>query len=329
MNEVDTHPLYNKKEWVFTQPTIRVNSSVMLKDLATDEEIKCNITSSSSCREGMISDIRTALQRRTTNFVKLGDRAWEGNLKLTHSISLGDPRCLGNGETVLLVHTKERVISRKDAQDFLKVSDAVVGIPCALLNPNRKPGDWWRTDPAQSYQKFKDDHYTLEWWGADNFVLQHPALFASVLGLYRQVFLLFQAGWGRKVLESIDHSRVERVLTEPSWKDALELAEQLRPWISVPVPTHGLVSNIPFPWYPRQAKQVSYWQRFIRLQRALHRYPAEEVFGGDFVDGWALLNKGPQYTGAFALWGEAKTLTAAHKKLMELGKPKEKSSGSE
>lgn len=335
LSSTDKHPLMGAVGWVFTQPYMHVHSSVMIKDLKTEEEIKLNITSYAHCREGAISEIRTAMQRRCTNQIKKGDKAWEVALKPTCSISLDDARCLGVGDTVLSVHdtldykTKQYGIKDERLEEFLRVCDAIVGIPALLLNPNRKPGDWWRTDHNKAIKPQAGDSRYIGWNGADNAFLRHPALFASMAGLFRQAFWLCKAGFGSKVLKELDYGRVEKVLTDPSWKEALELAESLKTWISVPVPAGGATSNVSFPWYPRSAKQVSYWQRFIRLQRALHRHSTDEVFGGDIFEGWALLNKGTQFSGAFTYWGEAKKLTPAHKHLMELGKPKEKANEAE
>ena len=332
MIDTDKHPLTSEPTWLFTQPYINVRSSVFLKDVETAEEIRMNIMSFSHCREGLISDIRTTLKKRTTNFIKKGECAWEGVLAPTHSLTLNDSRCLGAWDTVLSVldvpdPTTGPIIKDNVVKKFLKVADAIVGIPSLLLNPNREPGDWWRTDTktacrGDSHRRF------IDWGGADNFLLRHPALLAIITGLYRQAFWLCRSGYEDKVLASVDYSQVEKVLTKPTWKEALELAEQLKTWISVPVPQRGSVGNVSFPWYPRASKQVSYWQRFIRLQRALHRHSADEVFAGDIFESWALLNKGSQFSGAISFWGEAKRLTPAHKRLMELGKPKEKTSES-
>lgn len=335
MSEAEKHPLTGHVSWVFFQPNINVHSSALLRDLKTEEEIKINITAYSDCREGLISDIRRTLQNRTTKFVKAGRRAWEGANKPTHSITLDDARCLGKGNTVLSVNEAFwKVCTTKDqVEEFLRVCDAIVGIPSLLLNPNRKPGEWWRTDPEKAVREkprvIDWDARVIDWNGTDNAFLRHPALFASVTGLFRQAFWLCRAGFGKKVLESVDYSKVEKVLTEPTWKEGLELAEALKTWICVPVPQGGNTKNVSFPWYPRSAKQVSYWQRFIRLQRALHRHSADEVLGGDIFEGWDLLKKGTQYSGAFSFWGEAGGLQPAHKRVMALGKPKEKTDEAE
>ena len=328
MINTDKHPLTRANGWIFTKPFLHILSAVMIKDLKTEEETKLNITACRDCREGAIHDIRNALRKRCTNQIKTGGRAWEIELKPTHSISLGDIRCLGAGDTILSVRDSQvehqYSIPNEGTEEFLRVCDAIVGIPSLLLNPNRKAGDWWRTDPSKAIHSQDVVTRCIGWNGADNAFLRHPALFASVTGLFRQAFWLCKAGLGNAVLKDLDYGRVERVLTDPSWKEALELAEGLKTWISVPPPPGGSFENVSFPWYPRSAKQVSYWQRFIRLQRALQRHSADEVFGEDLFGSWALLNKGTQFSGVFTYWGKAKELTPAHKRLMELGKPKEK-----
>lgn len=335
MSDTDKHPLTDAPGWVFTQPYMDVHSSVMIKDLKTEEESKINIHSYAYCREGSISEIRTALQRKCTNQVKKGDKAWEVALKPTHDIILNDPRCLGAGDTVLSIHdtfdykTKQYGLKDEEVEGFLQVCDAIVGIPALLLNPNRKPGYCWRADLGEAIKPQLGNSRYIGWNGADNSLLRHPALFASITGLFRQAFWLCKAGYGDRILKDLDYRRVEKVLTDPSWKEALELAESLKTWISVPTPAGGSFHNVSFPWYPRTSKQVSYWQRFIRLQRALHHHSTDEVFGGDIFEGWTLLNKGTQFSGAFTYWGEAGKLTPAHKHLMGLGKPKEKKNEAE
>lgn len=334
MTDTRTHPLTGVAEWRFSQPHIRVNSSVFLTDLKTGEESKVNISTIGRCREGLIVDIRTALKRKTTNFDKSaisGAFAWNGTLSRTHSITLEDSRCRGKGDTIFSVRNtpganKILPIPAKKVEEFLQVCDVIVGIPSLLLSPARKPGDWWRTDPKTACEPRGNATQDIHWCGADNALLRHPALFSSITGLFRQAFWLCEAGLGPKVLADVDRDRVEKVLTAPTWREGLELAEDLRTWICVPVPAGGHRENVPFSWYPRTSKQISYWQRFIRLQRALHRHSADEVFGGDIFAGWALLNKGYQFSGASSYWGDAKQLTAAYKNMMKLGKPRELSS---
>lgn len=333
MTKAEKHPLADASSWKFSKPYIRVRSSVFLEDLATSERNKVSISTVGCCREGLISDIRTVLKGRTTNFIKKGENAWEGVLVPTHSITLEDARCRGKGDTALSVRDAFLLDTKKPrgvkVEEFLRVCDAVVGIPTLLLSPARQPGDWWRTDPKKSVKADGEFGVELYWNGADNVLLRHPALFASITGLFRQAYWLCKAGFGPNVLADLDYGKVEKVLTEPTWKEGLELAESLKTWICVPIPAGGTLQNVSFPWYPRAAKQVSYWQRFIRLQRALHRHSADEVFSGDIFESWALLNKGTQFSGAFTYWGQESVLTPAHKLVMKLGKPKEKTGEAE
>lgn len=345
---LEQHPLSGKDDWQYNQPASGVSTYYVSRDLSSGEETVRRLAHFTSCRENLISYLRQALQRLNTNKEKYGDRAWEVSLKQTHDIVLDDRRCRdGNHRTLLAIHDPipnweiAGEGDHVDEEEFLQVANIVVGLPAALLDPNRRSGDWWVTPlkgfrgkaPATGEAPKADGQAQqnyLRWRGVDNFVLRHPALLATLIGLYRQAYLLCACGFGPQVLDSVNHDDVVEAISEAKWKPIFALADQARPWINVPAAQNSSPVNYPFPWHTPGRKKVSYWQRFVRLQRAVRRHGYDEVLGEDLAQGWSLLNKGTQYTGAFSFWGVEKDLKDAHRRIMKLGKPlKRKKDGQE
>ncbi|MCI0528699.1 MAG: hypothetical protein L0Y56_14775 [Nitrospira sp.] len=314
---MNTHPLSKDGRWTFAKPALGFHSSFVLLT-GEGEEQKKSISNAGYCREAIISNIRTGFKGGGFTNFQGGGKPWEGKLKPTGKILLAHPLCSGHGETKLQIAFP--TLTPFDHLQFSRVADALVGIPCTLLNPDRQPGDWWVTKKEEA----KDGDFAY-WYGSDNFFLRHPALMAIVLGLFRQARLLCTCGFGGEVLKGVEHAEIVEAVSTVNRKAALGLADRLRAWISVPVAAGSeTAGNFPFPWYPRKAKQVSHWQRFVRLQRAAHRHGYDEVLGEDFHDGWGLLDKSPQHhTGVFSFWGGHgdQKVTPAHKRIMSLGKP--------
>lgn len=313
----NVHPLSKDPRWTFCKPSAGFYSSFVLLT-EKGEEQKRSVSNYGHCREAIISIVRTGFQKGGFTNFQGGDKPWEGSLTPTGRILLAHPLCSGHGETKLQITMPAGAAF--DHLQFSRVADALVGIPCTLLNPNRVPGDWWITKE----EEVKDGN-NLHWYGSDNFFLRHPTLMAIVLGLFRQSWLLCTRGFGNEVLKGIERAEVEEAISTANPKTAFILADKLRTWISVPVAVASETpGNFPFPWYPRKSKQVSHWQRFVRLQRAIRRHGYDEVMGEDFHKGWQLLDKSPQYhTGVFSFWGGHgdQKVTPAHKRIMDLGKP--------
>jgi len=306
-------------------------SAYIVRDLRTgDESVKNLHVPNFSCREGLIGSVHNPILHSCAERKQTAGSYAVTTTKVGELI-LDDPKVLGPGKTQFLVRATPTaqmpILGAEVAELVMKVADLVAGIPLLLLNPKRPAGDWWRTeknflpggkDPATGLEKTAN----FCWWGSDNSVLFHPAYLSIAFGLYRQAYALVNAGMAEQVLASVPREEVEETLTAADWRRALGIIEAARPWIQVPIGKGGELGNYPFPWYQRATlKSTSYWQRLIRLHRAIRRHGYEAVFG-NFFSGWNLDMSTPGIcTGAFHFWGKDKELTEANKRLMELGKP--------
>lgn len=322
-SDVEKHPLQDNPRWLFHQPNMRFESKYILRNLETGAESVKDIQAGFTCREQLIGAIRTPFAQFTTTHTQK-PRSYEMETKVVSEIKLEDERLLGAGLTrfsVLLPRKSPAEDEKAVAASIAKVADLVAGIPLLLLNPRRQAGGWWRTpEPYAGYNR-GTGFFSAVWLGSDNSVLRHPALLSVGMGLFRQAYLLHYAGMAEAVLASVPHEEVAEVLDAADWRRALGIVEKLRPWIQVPPGKNGAPHHYPFPWYQRSGiKSVSYWQRLIRLHRALRRHDFETVLQ-PLREGWNLSGTTASYTGAFNFWGEGKNLTEAHKRLMTLGKP--------
>ena len=133
--------------------------------------------------------------------------------------------------------------------------------------------------------------------------------------------MLCRAGFADQILESVDQKEIEECLSSGSWRQALLIIRKTRPYIEVPVGKKGRVGNYVFP--------LGYWQRMHRLQIGARRHGYETLLDQDFTTGWSLEMKGTNWTGLYNFWGEKGKPSEAHSRLMKLGKPRSKESGSE
>jgi len=333
---METHPLKldEHPRWVYYKPTLSMLTEVLLVNLHNRKETpgKAQVGGSYSCREELCNNLRNKFITLAVlvDVMNPASKPWEKAETLVGEIVLNDPKAQSvsmhvDAHTCELLtgpETKDYAIKGMTCEDLNKrvarMADIVVGIPCMLLGP---PGNTAR----ESIQA------NGNWTGTTNFFLQHPALTALITGLYRQAFSLVRTGVDEEAYKKVPYEKVKEVLLSGDQKAALILAEELRPWILVPEPTkywnntpfvHSNLS-IPFPWYPRKRKEVSYWQRFIRLHRGIARHGLEAVLGENFNNSWVLLSNGKTFhNGVFSLWGTKGQLTPSHKRVMEMGKPK-------
>lgn len=340
----DYHPLSGAKGWTFVQPSIGLETKARFRSLATGEVTDLSRQIFDTCRERTITYYRDWLKNTII----------DGAKKRKSEIILNAPEILIPGATVLSVFHVALVNSGRSEgrpanfpnpinfptrEDWLKyeanfvpIMDALVGLPALLLNPERLPGDWWRTPPEKLWfdrnPAAGSPSWHTRWQGADNSMLYHPALLAIIMGLFRQAHILFTAKQWDAILEAAPRAKVEKALTECDRKLAEELVHKLRLWINVPPAPGGDYSNFPFPWYVRKKKQVSYWQRFVHLYRAIEAHGMGKVLGGDIAENWGLEDKSPYYAGVYSFWGSGQAqdteerkgeLTEAHRRVMELG----------
>jgi hypothetical protein len=321
-----THPLTDNAKWIFWQPYIQVKSTVLLMDsmkIANDEGKLIAPVSQSTCREGVLSNMRSYLWKQVMSEEREG---YKKTFKRLHRLRLFDARLHedmqganeirinANGLKPKGKHTEP--LSQETIEEYLLVADALVGIPSVLLSHRRPEGEWWRTDPTTC----QHGEY-IHWGGTDNWFMRHPTLLAISTGLARQAALLTAHGLGDQVLDRVDRAEVEEVLTTGDWKLATGLCNKLRDFIEVPNGAGGAFQNYPFPF--------GQWKRFDRLQRAQRRHNYEKVFGGNLYDCWGLNPEqaGGSWSGSFAYWGNPGAENENFNLLMKLGEPRRRAKG--
>lgn len=310
---VSEHPLAQEEDWVFAQPDVGFSTHYVAVDCETGERQVRSIASANTCREGVIYNIRRGLQENLCRKVQPRGKKdeWSFKFQQTKEVDLQDPAAKEAGMSAMRINRSafnRKVLSKRFLGKFIKATDIVMGPLCVLLAHHRPEGDWWRTNPEEILL----GPYVY-WYGLDNFFLQHPALVSILTGLYRQIALVCRAGHTDEIIASVDYREVEECLSTNNWKQALAIVKGTRPWIEVPCAKHASTVNYPFP--------PGYWQRLQRLQRGARRHGYEKILGQSFVEGWALEEKGTQWTGSYNFWGQKGELTDAHRQLMELGRP--------
>lgn len=323
------HPLTNEKNWIFWQPYVQVKSTVLLMDsmkIANDKGKLISPISSSTCREGILSNMRQYLWDQTMEHKQDG---YKKVFKRVHRVRLFDPRLheklQGANQIRIHEHGLKRkgdhagIIPKGNIELWLELMDALVGLPSVLLSHRRPEGEWWKTDLKHCRDVV--DH--VSWNGTDNWFMRHPTLIAIITGLTRQAALLTAHGLAKQVLELVERNQVEDALTTGNWKLAYGLCEKLKPYIEVPNGSGGSFQNYPFPY--------GQWKRFDRLQRAQRRHNYEKIFQGNFYDCWGLSKEGTggRWSGSFDYWGNPGTENEKFDLLMKLGEPRRRAKGGE
>lgn len=305
-----THPLSENENWSYSQPAIRIAANYETRGLGSrPRSALTSLTSSNTCRETLIYNIRQCLRQKLYQEKKDGFQITHSQ---THDVRLRTPAACKPGQNMIsLVKENPNLWNDDQDQQFIQVVDYILGPICVLLDPDRPQGTWWKEGSGSTGG-------ALVWVGTTNWFLAHPVTVALFVGLYRQCYQLIIAGEADNILAAVDSEEVEEVLTECSQKKALAVIKKTRPWIEVPVATPGSRGNYPFP--------LKTWRRLIRLQRAIRHHSYEEVFGHNFVDGWQLASGGDfgVIDGSFGYWGDEDNLTEAHRHLMKLGAPRRK-----
>ncbi|MBD3260534.1 MAG: hypothetical protein GF334_02480 [Candidatus Altiarchaeales archaeon] len=321
------HPLSNHPDWLFWQPAIEAKGTALLiPDREGSPELH-SFWAINTCREGLIYNLAASMRKQVIGWDDPQKKIWERKKKRVARIRLYDPRVRkdlyqansftiptcglwGVGGRLPEVGASARV------DLFLRVCDALVGVPSVLLSKCRPRGDWWKGHGR--FHRNGGREYVF-WAGTDNWFMRHPALTAIATGLFRQAHLLVTCGFGEQVLAVVERKEVEAALTEADWKLAYKLALQLRPWIEVPCGKGGIRVNYPFP--------LGLWRRFDYLQRAVRRHNYKEIFQRDFYRSWGLTGKTitTHGSGTYAVWGDRGGFTDNHLRLRKLGAPRRRS----
>lgn len=317
----EKHPLLNNSSWLFDQYRLRMEVCFKSTDLEGGDLREHHIQKEDTCRETLVNNIRGVLGGLFVKKIpKEGRPYWDVELNKVREVDLADhdfkERFFGGHTSRMGIKCTE-LIGKAYVEEkvFLKVADTIVGNICVLLNPGRAPGDWWRTTPEECRS---GDNNMIKWNGADNFFLYHPVMLTLVLGLYRQASHLWRAGVAEQILEDLPYERTEEAMTTADWRLARDNVRGLRRWIEVPVAKGGKQENYAFP--------EGLWLRFMRLQQAMRKHSAEEVFEGPFEKGWNLTKKTYDWTGSYEFWGlkSGDGTTGHYDRLLNLGRPAKK-----
>lgn len=162
--------------------------------------------------------------------------------------------------------------------------NSLVSLPALLLNPDRYTGDWWEQTESQMMVVTRNSRYyeepTFEYWGADNSILQHPALVSIMFGLFRQAVVLHKAGMVHDLERVVSPKAVRTALFNSDEKAALKLVQKLEPWIFCPT------ANTYFP-----ISGPGKWELFLNLHKALYKHGFTAVFG-EVENAWELASRG-------------------------------------
>lgn len=174
-------------------------------------------------------------------------------------------------------HFCERACCRGNLTHAL---NTLVSLPALLLNPDRYTGDWWEQTDAQIMSRARYGDLTISYWGADNSILQHPALVSLIFGLFRQAVVLHKEGRLDGLAKAVPPAAVREALLHSDEKAALKLVQKAKPWLRCPTnQTYFPISG------------DGKWELFLNLHKALYQHGFEKVFG-DVVSAWDLASRG-------------------------------------
>lgn len=322
------HPLTNNPKWVFNQPNLGFRARYVVADEEGKREVRL-VQTATTCREGVINNLRQAFQGSITNAEEYArskaagwsDKARGISHKVVKRVDLQAPD--GKVEsTSLKIQWHAHYMSGWDdfpIEKFLQVCDVVMGPVMVLLGPHRPTGsDWWRSNIERSVVPEGSEKY-VHWYGSDNWFLAHPVTLSIVTGLYRQCFHLCGAGLADEIIATLTQAEIDEVMSTNSQRLALNLIKRTRQYIEVPAGTNGNRVNYPF--------AMGFWRRLIRLQRAIRRVGYEEALGQNFASGWNVISGQGEWRGVYNFWGDEGELTDNHRHLMRIGAPRRKQSG--
>lgn len=308
-----SHVLRGNELWVFSQPLLGFSTHYKLTDHKTKKSQITTLRSESSCRETLIFNIRQVFQNILYTKCRTGTNQWAVKLVKNKDLDLTDNLLKTRGMTVLNIGKGVfGPTSSNFVKKFIKVTDIVMGPLMVLLSDGRPQGEWWKTPEDSIYQKHKNFD-CICWYGTDNFFMRHPALVSLVTGLYRQSALLCKAKMSDRIIESIDYNRIEECLSSGDCKLAIELVNETRQWIEVPIGKIGSNEHYPFP--------LGQWRQLKCLQRARRRHGYNKILDQDFIQSWSLGDTiNIDWSGMNSFWGNRTANTANRQRLLELGK---------
>jgi hypothetical protein len=205
-----------------------------------------------------------------------------------HKIELNVESLRQAGSTKLTLYVDEDNMCMRECcrGNLVHTLNSLVSLPGLLLNPDRYTGDWWEQTEEQIFQrmsKHKLGYYgnpVFEYWGADNSILQHPALVSITFGLFRQAVDLHTHGMADELTKVVSPREVRTALFNSNEKAALKLVQKIKPWLYRPT------TNTYFP-----LSGPGKWELFLNLHKALYKHGFKAVFG-EVEDAWQLASRG-------------------------------------
>jgi len=312
----------------FSQAGMGFETKVAIRPLKGGKQLVRPVSVGGECREEMIYDAQVQLKNLVIS-TRRKSRSWERVETRTHRLSLDAPETKQPGVTHFYLYSGDRYGDYGDYEGgspcarpccqgrMVEVFDALVGTVGVLFDPDWYRGNWWQTLPEDNSKKKSNFQY----FGVSNFFLRHPALCHTMMGLFRQAYLIFDQGLEEGMFDVLDQKDMVEALSQGDQELALRNIERIRPWLEVSTVNAGGGSrSYPFP--------KGYWTRLIQLHKAIYKHGYEKVFDGDLEDGWGLLERGygdDCVMGAWDYWGgQAKrgynAVTPDGKRLAQLGK---------
>jgi len=235
------------------------------------------LSAASNCRELLIDQIQEEIGRQLYKSVQYrsswGFRCFAD--ELAAEIDLGFEDTHQPDVTKLWINLPKYHLVRRGSHQFpqwippsytelIQIADAVTGLVCLILNPDRYCGNWWRTT-AQDAMGTRPGRFV--WYGTDNFFLAHPALTSIVFGLFRQSLQLVRAGQASTLSTRAPRAEVRKALDQSDHERALYLVKKLKPLIASPVKTRR---------YPIRSTNFDF---LFDLHKAIYKHGFEKVFG--------------------------------------------------
>ncbi len=319
----------------FSQAGMGFETKVAVRPLKGGKQLVRSVSAGGECREEMIYDTQVQLKNLVVS-TRRKSKSWERIETHTNRLNLDAPETKQPGVTHFYLYGGDWYgdyegsgpCRRSCCQGkMVQVFDALVGNVGVLFDPDWYRGNWWQTLPEDNFKKKSNgpikryaDDGNFQYFGVSNFFLRHPALCHTMMGLFRQAFLIFEQGLEEGMFDVLDQKDVVEALSQGDQKLALRNIQRIRPWLEVSVTGVGAgPRSYPFP--------KGYWSRLLQLHKAIYKHGYENVFDGDLERGWNLLERGYEdcVRGAWDYWGgKAKrgynAETPDGKRLAQLGK---------
>ena len=286
----------SKPQWndlSYEQPMLDLRTSVQYKGKAYKVDINDD-----SCREALIYNIGDWMGELVADFSEEEEEdynptPWKKKKAVSKPPAPKD-KILLNVESLRQAEGTRLIMSPYDDDGYVHMCqreccrgnlvhavNSLVSLPALLLNPDRYTGDWWEQTENQMMTKTRYyDEPEFQYWGADNSILQHPALVSIMFGLFRQAVVLHKAGMVHDLEKVVSPAAVRTALFNSNEKAALKLVQKLKPWLyQERVNTYLPISG------------PGKWELFLNLHKAIYKHGFTAVFG-EIENAWELASRG-------------------------------------